>query len=92
MFFLMNKTHQTLESLRVTHFLCFDSLLGAMELGPLPWRRDGQLCAISSIALTTDEPAVLRAFRRRELRLEYSAEGGLYWVEEAGVRVEVGRV
>lgn len=81
LFSLMSVVTQLLSQLSVTHFLCYDSLWGAVqESGPLPWTSHGHLCALNQQVSAHDEATLLRTFRRRGLSLEYSSAEGQYMV------------
>lgn len=81
---LLAAVSSLLTRLSITHFLCFDSLWGAVqESGPLPWDPHAHLCALNEKVSRHDEAELLRAFRRRNLLLECSSAEGQYTVRNS---------
>lgn len=81
---LLAAVSSLLTRLSITHFLCFDSLWGAVqESGPLPWDPHAHLCALNEKVSRHDEAELLRAFRRRGLALEYSSAEGQYIIKNS---------
>lgn len=81
LYHLLSTVSAILSKLAITHFLCFDSLWGAVqESGPLPWDAHAHLCALNEKVAVHDEAELLRAFRRRGLALEYSSAEGQYTI------------
>lgn len=81
---LLAAVSSLLTRLSITHFLCFDSLWGAVqESGPLPWDPHAHLCALNERVSRHDEAELLRAFRHRGLALEYSSAEGQYIVRNS---------
>ncbi|XP_069177357.1 uncharacterized protein [Procambarus clarkii] len=93
---LLSAVSTLLSHLSITHFLCYDSLWGAIqESGPLPWDAHAHLCALNEKVSVHDEAELLRAFRRRGLALEYSSAEGQYTIRNSsseGVKVPTVRV
>lgn len=81
LFLLVHKTHKLLQQLQIVHFLCFTSLWSAaQESGPFPWEANAHFCALNSLGLGYDEPALLRVFRKSSLSLDYSSAEANYRV------------
>ncbi|KAG7160208.1 uncharacterized protein LOC121876530 [Homarus americanus] len=81
---LLSTVSSLLSRLSITHFLCYDSLWGAIqESGPLPWDVHAHLCALNEKVSVHDEAELLRAFRRRGLTLEYSSADGQYTIRNS---------
>ncbi|MCL4117247.1 UNVERIFIED_CONTAM: hypothetical protein GTU68_009958 [Idotea baltica] len=86
LFNLLKRVSATLEKLKVSYFLCYISLWGAIqESGPLPWDTNAELCILSSNLLPYDEASIHRAFQRQELSLEYKSSEGEYIVKNSSV-------
>nr|XP_027208900.1 uncharacterized protein LOC113802494 [Penaeus vannamei] len=84
LFPLLSSVSSLLTRLSITHFLCFESLWGAVqESGPLPWDANAHLCALNEKVAKHNEAELLRAFRRRGLTLEYSSAEGQYTIRNA---------
>ncbi|KAK7081884.1 hypothetical protein SK128_025118 [Halocaridina rubra] len=84
LFHLLSTVSSLLSHLAITHFLCYDSLWGAVqESGPLPWDAHAHLCALNEKVAVHDEAELLRAFRRRGLALEYSSAEGQYTIKNS---------
>lgn len=55
------RTKDSLETLKVTHFLCYDSLWGALKhSGPLPWQRNLDFCALNEDLSSNDEGFIVK--------------------------------
>ncbi|MPC07883.1 hypothetical protein E2C01_000451 [Portunus trituberculatus] len=84
LYLLLAAVSALLTRLSITHFLCFDSLWGAVhESGPLPWDPHAHLCALNEKVSRHEEAELLRAFRRRGLALEYSSAEGQYTIRNS---------
>ncbi|XP_066975542.1 uncharacterized protein [Macrobrachium rosenbergii] len=86
---LLSTVSNLLTQMSITHFLCYDSLWGAVqESGPLPWDAHGHLCALNEKVSAHDEADLLRAFRRQGLALEYSSAEGEYIIRNSSAVTE----
>uniref|UniRef100_T1J0Q1 LicD family protein n=1 Tax=Strigamia maritima TaxID=126957 RepID=T1J0Q1_STRMM len=85
---LASKVHSILNSLGVTHFLCYGTLWGALRYNRLlPWEQDVEFCAINEKVLYLDEARLLREFRKHSLELEYDWSEGFYTIFNSSKRL-----
>jgi len=79
---LVNEVHQILESLRLTHALCFESLLGQVRVGrQLPWERGASFCIKEEEVLRHSEQDLAAAFSGSGLSVAWDSGEGRYLVE-----------
>lgn len=78
---LLYRTHDVLDQLRLTHFLCYGSLFGQVRHSETPsWERDGEFCVLNAELLQYDEVFLIRSFRKADLELTYDSSEGRYIV------------
>lgn len=79
---LMINTENTLESLNVSYFLCYMSLVGALKVnGPVSWLNSFDFCLLNEEISLIDEAFVFRTFKRNSLWVSYSSSDGVYEVK-----------
>lgn len=80
---LLGLTKKPLEDLRLTHFLCYNSLWGALkQKGPLPWQTGLELCVLNKEMAAVDEGFLVRTFKRHGLNIAYVSASGYYKVSK----------
>ncbi|RWS11576.1 uncharacterized protein B4U79_12499 [Dinothrombium tinctorium] len=81
LFELLYRTKKALDSLRVSYFLCYNSLWGALKKKEaFPWLPYVELCLLNEEISNFDETFVFRTFKREGLLIEYSSSDGVYTV------------
>lgn len=80
------KTHHVLETLHLTHFLCYGSLWGQIRLSrSLPWESDVEFCLLNEELTSYDEVYLIRMFKKQGLTLTYDSSEGMYVVTDPNV-------
>ncbi|XP_055930531.1 uncharacterized protein LOC129960856 [Argiope bruennichi] len=75
----LEMVQKPLEELRLTYFLCYNSLWGALKVkGPLPWQNSVDLCVLNKEVAAIDEGFLIRTFKRHSLNIVYNSAGGYY--------------
>jgi len=78
---LISKIHSVLLSLRLTHALCYESLLGQVRHGQnLPWEETGSLCLLEKELERHDQKDLGAAFQGSALSLTWDSSDGRYLV------------
>ncbi|GIY39286.1 uncharacterized protein CDAR_402111 [Caerostris darwini] len=76
---LLEITQKPLQDLKLTYFLCYNSLWGALKVkGPLPWQNSVELCVLNKEIAAIDEGFLIRTFKRHDLNIVYNSAGGYY--------------
>jgi len=89
---LVKEVHLVLESLRLTHALCFESLLGQVRVGrQLPWERGASVCIKEEEVLRHSEQDLAAAFSGAGLSVAWDSGEGRYLVE-SGSQAKVNLV
>ncbi|KAF6212548.1 hypothetical protein GE061_013073 [Apolygus lucorum] len=90
---LAERAHLVLSSVGLTHFLCYGSLWGQLRLSrSLPWESDVEYCLLNEELITKDEVYLARAFRSKNMLLDYDSTEGIYIVTDStlpGAKVEL---
>ena len=87
---LLHRLHTLLTKQRLTHFLCYGSLWGAIRhQRALPWDVDIDLCVLSEEMSTMDQGFLLRLFRWENLSFDYSSREGKYEVRFGKVTADL---
>jgi hypothetical protein len=80
----------TLNNLKLTHFLCYGSLWGALRSQrTLEWDRNLDFCILNHELATIDEKAFIRQFVLQGLKYEYNTRRGKYIVTYKTVSAEI---
>lgn len=76
---LVLRVHDSLNDLRVPHFLCYSTLWGAVYIGSVfPWDRTVHLCVLEEDISRVDEALLHETFRRAGIDSFYSSFHGHY--------------
>ncbi|BET00759.1 Hypothetical protein NTJ_13575 [Nesidiocoris tenuis] len=90
---LAERANSVLNLVGLTHFLCYGSLWGQLRLSrSLPWEDDVELCLFNEELVTKDEVYLARAFRNKNMNLDYDSTEGIYLVTDPslpGAKVEL---
>lgn len=80
---LLHEIQTPLEDLKLTYFLCYNSLWGALKVkGPLHWQNNVELCVLNKELSGIDEGYLIRTFKRHNLNIAYNSAGGFYTVQK----------
>ncbi|PRD29352.1 UNVERIFIED_CONTAM: hypothetical protein NCL1_29644 [Trichonephila clavipes] len=80
---LLEVTQKPLQDLKLTYFLCYNSLWGALKVkGPLPWQNSIELCVLNKEVAAVDEGFLIRSFKRHNLNIVYNSAGGYYRISK----------
>ncbi|XP_065659349.1 ribitol 5-phosphate transferase FKRP isoform X3 [Hydra vulgaris] len=83
---LILDTHYTLNLFKVTHFLAYGSLWGALRYNDIiPWDYDFDFGIVQEDIQSLDADKMIDAFIKKDIKLEYSAYGGFYKVRRHNV-------
>ncbi|XP_015783868.1 uncharacterized protein LOC107361543 [Tetranychus urticae] len=83
---LLIRTKESLDSLGLTYFLCYNSLWGALKMGTvLPWVNYLEICTINDELSRMDEAFIFRIFKSQHLRMSYISSEGVYLVHDETV-------
>lgn len=81
---LVYEVHGVLDTLDLTHFLCYGSLFGQVRrAATLPWEKDAEFCVLNEEFEKHDELFIKRAFKKVGLDVVYDSAEGLYVVKVA---------
>lgn len=76
---LAAKIKEALQILNIAHFLCYNSLWGALKSnGPLPWSKTLELCLFNEEVSKVEEGYLIRTFKRYGVTLSYQSGVGVY--------------
>lgn len=79
---LLKDVQAPLQDLKLTYFLCYNSLWGALKVkGPLPWQNGLDICVLNKELSLIDEGFLIRTFKRHNLNIAYNSAGGFYKVQ-----------
>lgn len=88
---LVGQVHTVLTQLRITHALCYESLLGQVQHGRgLPWESSGSMCVLESELERHLERDLAAAFQGAGLAVSWDSAEGRYLV--SGGQGTEGRV
>ncbi len=87
---LARRMSNSLEKLKITYFLCYGSLWGALKFEKtMPWDRNVDMCVIYHQIASIDEQQLHAAFKQNELNYYYNSRRGKYVVSYKGVSGEI---
>ncbi|XP_076317462.1 uncharacterized protein LOC143229252 [Tachypleus tridentatus] len=82
---LTKKVTDVLNILKLTNFLCYTSLWGALKYnGPMPWQSKLELCLLNEEVLKMEEAYFIKSFKQHGLVLSYDSGNGVYHVTNSG--------
>lgn len=76
---LAEKTEDLLKTLNLKHFMCYNTLWGALKSKePLPWSNNIELCLFNEEVSKIEEAYFIRLFKQRGVTLWYESGVGVY--------------
>ncbi|XP_042910176.1 uncharacterized protein [Parasteatoda tepidariorum] len=80
---LLDEIQKALVDLKLTYFLCYNSLWGALKFKKsLPWHTELELCVLNKELTAVDEGILNRIFKSHSLVIIYNSAGGFYKVNK----------
>ncbi|GAB6031450.1 Laminin B (Domain IV) [Chamberlinius hualienensis] len=84
---LMRVTTEVLTKLKLNHFLCYETLWGALKVDDLlPWEDKVEFCALNEELVMYEEAFLIKFFLKRNLALSYDSKDGVYEIYFTGKR------
>ncbi|XP_053209215.1 uncharacterized protein LOC128393110 [Panonychus citri] len=83
---LLLRTKESLITLGLTYFLCYNSLWGSLKMETvLPWVNYLEICLINDEISHMDEAYIFRIFKNKNLKMSYISSNGVYLITDSQV-------